>query len=215
MKSPLINLILLTALTCAFGAAFCQQILVVRAARVFDGQDVHTGWTVVVQGERITYAGPTTGAVVPKNAIIRDFPNGTLMPGLIEGHAHMLLHPYNEVSWNDQVLKESDALRVVRATVHARRTLEAGYTTVRDLGSEGAGYADVGLKQAISQGIIPGPRLLVAGRAIVATGSYGPKGFDTDFNVMIGAEEADGNDLVRVTRDQIGKGADLIKVYAD
>jgi imidazolonepropionase-like amidohydrolase len=91
----------------------------------------------------------------------------------------------------------------------------AGFTTVRDLGTEGAGYADVGLKQAINDGIIQGPRMLVAGRAIVATGSYGPKGFDSDFSVMIGAEEADGTNLVRVVRDQIGKGADFIKVYAD
>jgi imidazolonepropionase-like amidohydrolase len=143
------------------------------------------------------------------------FPGCTLLPGMIEGHSHLLLHPYNETTWDDQVLKESDAERVARATIHAKNTLHSGFTTVRDLGSEGAGYADVGLKQAINKGIIDGPRMIVAGRAIVSTGSYGPKGFDTDFQVMLGAEAADGNDLIRVVRDQIGKGADVVKVYAD
>ena len=104
-------------------------------------------------------------------------PGLTLMPGLIEGHSHLLLHPYNETTWNDQVLREPIAYRVARATVSARDTLMAGITTVRDLGTEGAGYADVGLRQAIEDGVIPGPRMLVAGPAMVATGTYGPKGF--------------------------------------
>jgi len=151
----------------------------------------------------------------PEGATVIDMKGSTLMPGLIEGHSHIFLHPYNETSWNDQVLRESMALRTVRAVNHVRASLEAGFTTMRDLGSEGAGYADVGVKQAIDQGIIPGPRLLVAGRAIVATGAYGPKGFDPAFDVPLGAEPADGADLVRVVRDQIGKGADWVKVYAD
>jgi imidazolonepropionase-like amidohydrolase len=145
-----------------------------------------------------------------------ELPGLTLLPGLIEAHSHLLLHPYNETSWDDQVLHEALALRVARATNHARSTLMAGFTTVRDLGTEGAGYADVGLKQAIAQGIIPGPRMIVTTRAIVATGSYGPKGFTPEFQVPQGAEEADGIDgLTRVVRDQIGKGADWIKIYAD
>jgi imidazolonepropionase-like amidohydrolase len=86
-----------------------------------------------------------------------DLPGMTLMPGLIEGHSHLFLHPYNETSWDDQVLKEPESLRTVRAVNHARATLMAGFTTVRDLGTEGAGYADVGLKQAIEQGIVPAP----------------------------------------------------------
>ncbi|HEY9516286.1 MAG TPA: amidohydrolase family protein [Gemmatimonadaceae bacterium] len=140
----------------------------------------------------------------------------TLLPGLIDAHSHMFLHPYNEASWNDQVLHEPLALRVARATNHARATLLAGFTTVRDLGTEGAGYADAGLRQAIQQGIIPGPRMLVVTRAIVATGSYGPKGFDPRFEVPQGAEEADGVDaLIRTVRDQIKHGADWIKVYGD
>ena len=137
------------------------------------------------------------------------------MPGLIEGHSHLFLHPYNETSWDDQVLHESIALRTVRAVNAARATLMAGFTTVRDLGTEGAGYADVGLKQAIDEGIVPGPRMLVATRAIVATGSYGPKGFEPGVEVPQGAEEASGEDMVRAVRRQIAAGADVIKLYAD
>jgi imidazolonepropionase-like amidohydrolase len=135
---------------------------------------------------------------------------------MIDAHTHFLLHPYDETSWNDQVLKESEAERVARGVNHARNTLMAGFTTVRDLGSEGAGYADVGLKQAIEKGVVPGPHMVVAGRAIVATGSYGPKGFAPSFDVPLGAEEADGIEgMMRTVRDQIGKGADVVKVYAD
>ena len=144
-----------------------------------------------------------------------DMPGTTLLPGLFEGHSHVLLHPYNETSWNDQVLHESLGVRVARATNHLRATLMAGFTTIRDLGTEGAAYADVELKQAVEQGIIPGPRMLVSTRAIVATGSYGPKGFALEWRVPQGAEEADGDTLIRVVRDQIGHGADWIKVYAD
>lgn len=192
-----------------------QTDYLLTADRVFDGESMHTGWAVVVQGNKITSAGPLEKMPIPTDAQKISFPNSTLLPGLIEGHSHLLLHPYNETSWNDQVLKESDAYRVARATIHAKNTLSAGFTTVRDLGTEGAGYADVGLKKSIEDGIIVGPRMLVSGRAIVATGSYGPKGFDTDMNIMIGAEEADGDNLIRVVRDQIGKGADIVKVYAD
>ena len=191
-----------------------QQYLL-QADRVFDGETFHVGWSILVEDGRIIAAGPASEIKTTTGITVLKYPGSTLMPGMIEGHSHLLLHPYNETSWDDQVLKESDALRVARATVHARKTLEAGFTTVRDLGSEGAGYADVGLKTAIDQGVIEGPRMLVAGRGIVATGSYGPKGYDTDFEVMLGAEPADGNDLIRVVRDQIGKGADVVKVYAD
>jgi len=183
--------------------------------KIFDGEKVITGASVFVVNDKIVAIGPTASIKATPDVSVIKLPGCTLMPGLIEGHSHLLLHPYNEVSWNDQVMKEPDAYRVARATVHAKNTLMAGFTTVRDLGSEGAGYADVGLKMAINEGIIPGPRMLVAGRAIVATGSYGPKGFDNDFSVMIGAEQADGNNLIQVVRDQIGKGADIIKVYAD
>jgi imidazolonepropionase-like amidohydrolase len=186
--------------------------------RVFDGlsESAHAGWAVLVEGDRIASVGPREELLARAGTAERiDLPGATLLPGLIEGHSHVLLHPYNETSWNDQVLTEPEALRVARAVAHLRATLEAGYTTIRDLGTEGAGYADAGLRDAIAQGIVPGPRMLATTRALVATGSYGPKGFAPSFAVPIGAEEADGADLVRAVRDQIGKGADWIKVYAD
>lgn len=197
------------------GCLYAQQKYYITADRVFDGETIHQGWAVVVENDKITAVGPKDKIKNPPGAIKINKPNSTLIPGLIEGHSHLFLCPYNITDWDTQVLKESDAYRTARATVHAKNTLLAGFTTARDLGTEGAGYSDVGLKRAISEGIIPGPRLLVAGRAIVATGSYGPKGYDNDMNIMLGAEPADGPDLIRVVRDQIGKGADVVKVYAD
>jgi len=185
------------------------------ADRVFDGEVMHEGWAVIVEGDKIVAAGPKDKIKEPTGATKINFPNSTLTPGLIEGHSHLFLYPYNITDWDTQVLKETDSYRTARATVHAKNTLMAGFTTARDLGTEGAGYSDVALKRAINEGIIPGPRLMVAGRAIVSTGSYGPKGYDHDQEIMLGAEAADGNDLVRVVRDQIGKGADFIKIYAD
>src|SRR6478609_4238861 len=185
------------------------------ADRVFDGEMIHEGWAVLVSGNKIISAGPKEKIVAPVDAIKINYPNSTLLPGLIEGHSHLLLYPYNITDWDTQVLKETDSYRTASATVHAKNTSMAGFTTARDLGTEGAGYSDVALKRAINEGIIPGPRLMVAGRAIVSTGSYGPKGYDNDQQIMLGAEPADGDDLIRVVRDQIGKGADFIKVYAD
>jgi imidazolonepropionase-like amidohydrolase len=177
--------------------------------------ECHSDWVVVVKGERIESVGPSADIQVPNDARVIDLPRATLLPGLIEAHSHLYLHPYNETSWDDQVLKESFTLRVCRATQHARATLQAGFTTIRDLGTEGAGYADVGIKKAIDQGIIPGPRMLVVTRAIVATGSYAPRRIDYAYPVPQGAEEASGDSLIRVVRDQIGHGADWIKIYAD
>jgi imidazolonepropionase-like amidohydrolase len=200
------------------GPAWGAPPVLLKPARVFDGvgPEAHEGWVVLVRGERIESVGPPDEVKAPAEARVIDLPGTTLLPGLIEAHSHLLLHPYNEAPWNDQVLKEALALRVCRATNHARNTLLAGFTTIRDLGTEGAGYADVGLKEAINQQIIPGPRMLVVTRAIVATGSYAPKDVAPELNVHQGAEEADGVDaLTRVVRDQIGRGADWIKVYAD
>lgn len=195
-----------------------DTVYLLRPAHVFDGSaaQLHDDWVVLVRAEKIEAAGPAGTLKVPAEAKIVDLPGLTLMPGLIEAHSHILLHPYSETVWNDQVAHESLSLRVARATNHLRSELMAGFTTIRDLGTEGAGYADVGLKQAVQQGIIPGPRMLVVTRAIVATGSYGPKGYASEWRVPQGAEEADGVDsLTRVVRDQIGHGADWIKVYAD
>ncbi|MEJ7810531.1 MAG: amidohydrolase family protein [Gemmatimonadaceae bacterium] len=199
-------------------AAAPPRVYLLRPARVFDGVTAqpHEAWAVLVRGDRIEAAGPAAQIAAPAGATTVELPGTTLLPGLMDLHSHVLLHPYNEAPWDDQVLHEPLALRVARATVHVRNTLMAGFTTLRDLGTEGAGYADVGIKQAIEQGIIPGPRMFVTTRAIVATGSYGPKGFDPAYEVPQGAQEADGVEgITRVTREQIGKGADWIKVYAD
>ncbi len=191
--------------------------VVLKAARVFDGvaSEVHAGWVVVVQDGAIVSSGPAGETRAPEGARVIDLPGSTLLPGLIDAHSHILLHAYDEASWEDQVLKEPLALRVARATNHLRLSLDTGFTTLRDLGTEGAGYADVGLRQAVEQGIIPGPRLLVATRAIVATRTYAPSGFAPELEIPQGAEEADGEALRRVVRDQVGRGADVIKVYAD
>ena len=207
---PFSRLLFLLAL-----AAQAQEYTVLKPARVFDGEVAHEAWAVRVRGNRIESAGPAA-SIDTANAKVIELPGTTLLPGLVEGHSHILLHAYNETPWNDQVTKEGIALRAARAVNHLRATLMAGFTTVRDLGTEGAGYADVELKQAVNQGIVPGPRVLTSTRAIVATGSYAPKGFALEWHVPQGAEEADGVDsLIRTVRDQIGHGADWIKLYAD
>ena len=132
-----------------------------KPARVWDGESdqLHDNWVVLVHGDKIVKVGPANDVTPPAGAKTIDLPGLTLMPGLIEAHSHILLHPYSETPWNDQVARESLSLRVARATNHLRNTLQAGFTTIRDLGTEGAGYADVGIKQAVEQGIIPGPRI--------------------------------------------------------
>lgn len=197
-------------------APAAAQALLLKPAQVFDGVDPRPqkGWSVLVQGDRIAAAGPAIAA--PAGARVIELPGMTLMPGMIEGHDHLFLHPYNETSWDDQVLHEQLALRTARAVVHAQATLMAGFTTARDLGTEGAGFADVGLKQAIDQGIVPGPRLLIATRAIVARSAYGPKGFEPGVPVPQGAQEVSGvEETVRAVREQVGAGADVVKFYAD
>ncbi len=188
-----------------------SQSYLLKPDRVFDGEEIHHGWQVSIQGDKILEVGP--GLIVTSVTKIIDLKGMTLMPGMIEGHSHILLHPYNETNWNDQVLFESEAERILRAQNHLKASLMAGFTTLRDLGTEGASYADIGIKQALLKNIIVGPDLLCAGKAIVATGSYGPKSLA--FKAPLGAEEADGNDLIQVVRNQIGHGVDLIKIYAD
>lgn len=202
----------LAALLLAAPAA--AETLLLRPARVFDGTAMQQGWSVLVEGDRIAAAGASVAG--PPGARVIDLPGATLMPGMIEGHSHLFLHPYDETLWDDQVLHQPLALRTARAVVHAEKTLEAGFTTERDLGTEGAGFADAGLKQAIDKGIVPGPRLLVATKAIVARGAYGPKGFEPGVQIPQGAQEVSGTDeIVKAVRDQIAGGADLIKFYAD
>lgn len=193
-----------------------QSSILLKPDAVYDGitDAPHRGWAVLLQGDTIARVGPASD-IPATGAQVISLAGLTLMPGMIEGHSHLLLHPYNEAPWDRQVLNEPLALRIARATVAAATTLDAGITTERDLGTEGAGYADVGLRDAIRQGIIPGPRILASTRAIVVTGSYGPRGAP-ERDIAFGAEEADGVDgLTRVIRDQIGKGADWIKLYGD
>lgn len=206
-----ITLILAAYLISYFSIA---QKTLITADWVFDGTEIKKDWGVLVEANLIVEAGPKDKLIQTADTTMH-FSGSTLMPGMIEGHSHVLLYPYDQANWNDQVLKESRSLRAIRGAKMATKNLYAGFTTIRDLGSEGAGYADVGIKQSIELGIIEGPRMLVAGRAIVATGSYGPKGFHSDFDVPLGAQPADGQNLQTVVRDQIGKGADFIKVYAD
>ena len=207
------------ALALAFAApavAAEPESLLLRPDRVFDGVDPvpHAEWEVLVTGDRIVAVGPKLAA--PAGARVIALPGQTLMPGMIEGHGHLFLHPYDETSWDDQVLHEPLALRTARAVAQARATLLAGFTSERDLGTEGAGFADVGLKQAIDQGIVPGPRLTVATRAIVALGAYGPKGFEPGTAIPQGAQEVSGAaEMVRAVREQIAAGADVVKLYAD
>lgn len=216
MSRPLLlifSLLLLTAVAQSQTTS-TQTYLLLKPDQVFDGEVMHKNWQVLIKGDRIEAVGNIKQA--PPDTEVVELKGMTLLPGLIEGHSHLFLHPYNETSWNDQVLKESRAERIARATVHARNTLLAGFTTARDLGTEGAGYDDVGLKAAIEKGVIPGPRLLIATRALVASGSYGPKALSYDIKTPLGAAEADGLEgLTKEVRTQIGKGADLIKVYAD
>ena len=209
------NLILIFLLILCGGSQTQGQLLL-KPDRVFDGAEMHNNWVVLIEGELIIYAGPASELRIPRGTQTKELSGMTLMPGLIEGHSHLLLHPYNETPWNDQVLKESPVERSLRASNHAKASIYAGITTMRDLGSEGAGYADVYIKHSIEQGIIPGPRLLVAGPAIVATGAYGPKGFHDGVSVPLGAEPTSGiSGVIKTARKQLGNGADFIKVYAD
>jgi imidazolonepropionase-like amidohydrolase len=197
-----------------------EASVLLRPQRVFDaeGEKTHEGWVVLVTGKSIAAVGPAAEVKAPAGARTVDLPGMTLLPGLIDAHSHIFLHPYNEALWNDQVLKEPQAYRVVAAVVHCERTLIAGFTSLRDLGTEGAGYADLSIQRAIDEGRIPGPRLFVATRAIVATASYGPGplGFAPEFVPPKGAEEASGiPQVLQAVREQVGHGADWVKVYAD
>jgi imidazolonepropionase-like amidohydrolase len=215
MKKTIATIILLIFCLPIF-AQKTEAYILLKPDRVFDGEQMHPGWWVLVKGNHIEAAGEPATIKISDNTKVIDLKGTTLMPGLIEGHSHLFLHPYNETAWNDQVLGESRAERTARAVNHARATLMAGFTTVRDLGTEGAAYDDAGLKTAIEKGIIPGPRMLMATRAIVATGSYGPKTEVAEASIIKGGEEADGIDgITRVVRSQIGHGADVVKIYVD
>ncbi|MYM31223.1 amidohydrolase family protein [Duganella sp. CY15W] len=188
-------------------------------ARVWTGEgQPHMDWAVLIHNDKIAAVGPADKMNIPAGAERIALPDTTLIPGLMDLHSHVLLHPYNETSWDDQVLKEQVEYRTLLAGRHAAATLQAGFTTLRDLGTEGALYADVAIKKAINDGVIPGPRLFIATRAIVASGSYGPspRSYRADVDLPKGAQEASGvEEVVKAVREQGARGADWIKVYAD
>ncbi len=191
-----------------------------RPARIFDaaGEEMREGWVVLVVGNKIQAVGQSGAVAMPAGTRTIELKGLTLLPGLIDAHSHIFLHPYNETLWDDQVLKEPFAYRVIHATRHCNNTLMAGFTTLRDLGTEGAGFADVSIARAIKEGLIPGPRLIVVTKAIVATGSYapGPPEYAPEFTLPKGAQEASGTaEILKAVREQIAAGAEWVKVYAD
>lgn len=213
---------LLTALALIMspGLAQASQPILIKPARVWTAENAgppREDWAVLVKDGKIAAVGPAA-QIDSTGAEVVDLPGATVIPGLMDLHSHLFLHPYNETLWDDQVLKETPTYRTLRAAVQAKATLEAGFTTLRDLGTEGVGAADVPLKKAINDGLIPGPRLFVATNAIVATGSYGParKNYNPEAELPQGAQEASGvAEVVKAVREQAGAGADWIKVYAD
>src|SRR6185503_16759785 len=209
-----ILLILLSA--CFIFSKAQDKYILLKPDRVFDGEQMQTGWIVLVKNNKIEAAGSMMFKL-PAGTDIIELKGMTLLPGLIEGHSHLFLHPYNETSWDDQVLKESREERRNRATDHAKATLMAGFTTVRDLGTEGAMDDDANLKMSIERGIVPGPRMIVATRAIVLKGTYGPKSDDPNVILPQGAAEVSNvKEMIKEVNTEIKKyGADLIKVYAD
>ena len=193
--------------------------ILLRPAQVWTAEGgSHPGWVVLVQGDRIAAVGPAAQVTAPPGAEVIDLPGRTLIPGLIELHAHLFLYPYDQARWDIQVLTEPEAYRTIRAVRHAEAALMSGFTSMRDLGSEGAGFADVSLKRAIDEGMVRGPRLWVSTKAIVARGAYAPavRNYRTDTVFPQGAQEASGVDeVVKAVREQASHGADWIKVYAD
>jgi imidazolonepropionase-like amidohydrolase len=194
--------------------------VLLKPARVFDAGSTSTreGVVVLVTGNHVVAVGSPAEVKAPVGTKVIDLPNTTLLPGLIDAHSHIFLHPYNEAAWNDQVIKETLAYRTIAAVIYCKDTLLSGFTALRDLGTEGAEYADVSVQKAINEGRIPGPRLQVATKAIVASASYGPgpRGFATSFELPKGAQEVSGPDqMLWAVRDQIGHGADVVKLYAD
>ena len=187
-----------------------------RPYQVFDGKKIQKNTWVLIKGDMIKYVGRAGSFVVPANTVIIDMPNQTLLPGLIDGHTHLFLHSFNETPWENQVLRESPAERVLRAAANAKKELMAGFTTVVDMGTQGAGYVDVGLQESIDKGVVVGPRMLVATRAIAASGGYSTKEFADETETPKRAAEADGKDaILKEIRSQIGAGANIIYIYCE
>ncbi|HLK09396.1 MAG TPA: amidohydrolase family protein [Candidatus Angelobacter sp.] len=199
------------------GTPATEKVIAIHAANLIDGvaNQVRHNVLVVIKGNKIESV--TSGGNAPAGATVINLPaDVTVLPGLIDTHTHIFLQgedPKVE-SYDDQLLKHPSSYRAARAAVSARRALEQGFTTLRDLETEGAGYGDVGIKEAINNGFIPGPRLLVVTRAISVTGGYPLEGYNPDIVVPKGAQLGDGPvELRKITRQQLENGADWIKVY--
>ena len=187
------------------------EIVFIKAARMFDGRSetLVRDAVVAVDGTKIVSVGGT----IPTGAHVIDLGDATLMPGLIDAHTHIALHPGN---YNNQVLGETTEYRAILSTVNARQTLEAGITTIRDLGNEGSGFTDVALRDAIARGFVPGPRIIAAIHPLVTTGAYRLGGYAPTTNTPAISAEANGPDAMRAAvRQLINDGADVIKVYLD
>ena len=207
----------LSTLLFAVSALAAEQpaLTAIRAGRLLDvgGERVRENVVVVVEGDRIREVGTS----VPAGATLIDLTGQTLMPGLIDAHTHVLLQgDATAADYDAQLLGESLPYRALRATRALRIALEHGFTTLRDIGNEGAGFADVDLKRAVARGIIVGPRLYVATKALAPTGAYPIQAGAWELTLPRGVETCDGSDACRrAVRDQIAHGADWIKVYAD
>ena len=194
-----------------------EKVLAIHAANLIDGvsNQVRHNVLVVIKGNRIESV--TSGGNPPADATVINLPaDVTVLPGLIDTHTHIFLQGEDpaEGGYDIQLLKHPSSYRSARAVVSARRALEQGFTTLRDLETEGAGYGDVGIKEAINAGFIPGPRMLVVTRAISVTGGYPLEGYNPDIVVPKGAQLGDGPvELRKITRQQLENGADWIKVY--
>lgn len=208
---------LLLLFTLCAAAAAAQDVVVIKAGTLIDGRssEVKHNQTIVVRGNRIIAAGDNAAALTPGSRVI-DLSNMTVLPGLIDTHTHIFLQGEDpaEGGYDAQLLKYPLAYRAARATVSARRALEQGFTTIRDVETEGAGYGDIGIKQAINEGRIPGPRMFVVTRAISTTGGYNLEGYAPEIEVPKGAQLIDGPvEARKAAREQLDHGADWIKVY--
>ena len=189
----------------------------IRAGRLFDGQAVHlaSDQVILIQGDRIASVGPSSEVRIPPGSEVIDLRRATVLPGLIDAHTHLLLTGEANGRYDEELLKESWQYRTIEAVVNAGKDLMAGFTTMRDLETEGAMYSDVDVRNAINRGLIPGPRLQVATRALSTTGSYPLLGYSPEVTVPTGVQVVDGPwEARKAVREQIKYGADLIKLYS-
>jgi imidazolonepropionase-like amidohydrolase len=195
-----------------------QSVTVIRAGTLIDGKTatVRHDQVILIRGNRIESVSDAANAKIPAGAHEIDLSKETVLPGLIDSHTHIFLQGEDPAKggYDANILNAPLALRAARATVSARRALEQGFTTLRDVETEGAGYGDIGIKQAIEGGYIPGPRLLVSTRAISTTGGYPLEGYAPELEMPKGAQIADGPvEARKAAREQLDHGADWIKVY--